>query len=349
MYGIGGYGSYVPRFRIKADDIANQWGADAEAFKKGLLLEEKTVPGPDEDTITISVQAAKYALQRAGIDPQEIGCVYIGSESHPYAVKPSGTVVVDALGIGPEVHVSDFEFACKAGAEAMYVAYSHVKSHEMKYGLGIGADTSQGAPGDALEYTASAGGSAFIMGGEKVAAEIVHTFSFTSDTPDFWRREGEFYPRHAGRFTGEPAYFHHVLGATRGILDKSSMKPEDFRFAVFHMPNGKFPLKAGKMAGFKMEQMEQGWVVNLMGNTYSGSSPTGLAACLDVAKPGDNILVTSFGSGAGSDSFIIRCTNLLPEIQGKAPTVRGQLAEGRIYLDYGKYVAYRGKIRMNVT
>ncbi|MBU0741349.1 hydroxymethylglutaryl-CoA synthase [bacterium] len=347
MYGIVGYGSYVPRYRIRAEDIADQWGADAEAFKKGLLLEEKTVPGPDEDTITISVAAARDAITRAGIDPQEIGCCYIGSESHPYAVKPSGTIVIDALGIGPDCHVADFEFACKAGAEAMYVAYSHVKSGEMKYGLGIGADTSQGAPGDALEYTASAGGSAFIMGGDKVIAEILHTYSFTSDTPDFWRREGEFYPRHAGRFTGEPAYFHHVLGATNGILERSGLKPEDFRYAVFHMPNGKFPLRAGKMTGFRKEQLEQGWVVNLMGNTYSGSSPTGLASCLDVAKPGDLILMTSFGSGAGSDSFVIRATDRLPEVQGLAPTVRGQLADRRIHLTYGKYVAYRGKIRMN--
>ena len=349
MYGIVGYGSYVPRYRIRAEDIAHQWGADAEAYKKGLLLEEKTVPGPDEDTITISVAAARYALQRAGIDPREIGACYIGSESHPYAVKPSGTVLIDALGLGPVCHVADFEFACKAGTEAMFVAYSHVKAGEMKYALGIGADTSQGAPGDALEYTASAGGAAYIMGGDNVAAEIVYTYSYTSDTPDFWRREGEFYPRHAGRFTGEPAYFHHVLNATRGILELSSMKPEDFRFVVFHMPNGKFPLRAGKILGFRQEQLEQGWVVNLMGNTYSGSSPTGLASCLDVAKPGDQILITSFGSGAGSDSFILRCTKRLAEIQKKAPAVRDQLADRRIHLDYGKYVAYRGKIRMNVT
>ncbi len=93
--------------------------------------------------------------------------------------------------------------------------------------------------------------------------------------------------------------------------------------------------------------MEQGWVVNLMGNTYSGSSPTGLAACLDVAKPGDKILMTSFGSGAGSDSFIIQATDRLPEVQDLAPKVRDQLADRRIHLTYGKYVAYRGKIRMN--
>jgi hydroxymethylglutaryl-CoA synthase len=229
----------------------------------------------------------------------------------------------------------------------MYVAYSHVKAGEMEYGLGIGADTSQGAPGDALEYTASAGGAAFIMGSKDVAAEILHTYSFTSDTPDFWRREGEFYPRHAGRFTGEPAYFHHVLNSAGNIMEKAGMKAADFKYAVFHMPNGKFPLKAGKTLGFTQEQLEQGWVVNLMGNTYSGSSPTGLAAILDVAKSGDHILMTSFGSGAGSDSFIYRCTDRLEEIQDLAPKVRDQLADRRIHLDYGKYVAYRGKIRVN--
>jgi hydroxymethylglutaryl-CoA synthase len=139
------------------------------------------------------------------------------------------------------------------------------------------------------------------------------------------------------------------LAASRGILEKSGLKPTDFRYAVFHMPNGKFPFRAGKLLGFQKEQLEQGWVVNLMGNTYSGSSPTGLAACLDVAQPGDRILITSFGSGAGSDSFVIQATDRLPEIQKLAPATRTQLADRRIHLDYGKYVAYRGKIRMNVT
>ncbi len=337
----------MPCFRIKAETIARQWGGDPAAVKKGLLLEEKTVPGLDEDTITISVQAARYALQRADIDPNEIGAVYIGSESHPYAVKPSGTVLVDALGIGPEVHVADYEFACKAGTEAMFVACSHVQAGSMKYALAIGADTSQGAPGDALEYTASAGGAAFIMGTENVAAEVLEPYSYTSDTADFWRKEGEFYPQHAGRFTGEPAYFRHVLAAGRGILEKSGRKPGDFAYVVFHMPNGKFPLRAGKALGFKREQIDEGWLVNIMGNTYSGSSPTGLAAVLDVARPGDLILMVSFGSGAGSDAFIFQATDHLPAIQDRAPKIRTLLDQNRRYLDYGRYAKYRRKIIFN--
>lgn len=347
MIGIVGYGSYLPRYRIKAETIAKQWGMDQEAIKRGLLLYEKTVPGQDEDTITISVEAAKNALLRAQIDPQKIGAVYIGSESHPYAVKPSGTILIDAVGIGPHVHVASYEFACKAGSEAMYVAYSLVKAGEMEYALGIGADTSQGAPGDALEYSASAGGAAFIMGKEKVAAEILFTHSYTSDTPDFWRREHEYYPRHAGRFTGEPAYFKHITNAAKSLLEKSGMTPKEFNFAVFHMPNGKFPQEVGKQLGFTIEQMEVGWISPWMGNTYSGSSPTGLSAILDVAKPGDKIFMVSFGSGAGSDGFIFKVTDEILNIQDRAPKLRDYLDNNKIYLDYGEYAKFRKKIILN--
>ena len=347
MPGIVGYGAFIPRNRIRSEEIARQWGKDPATIQRGLLLEEKSVPGLDEDTITISVAAGRAALARAGIDPQRVGALYIGSESHPYAVKPSGTVVLEALGMGPEIHVADFEFACKAGTEAMSVALAMVESGRTEYAMGIGADTSQGAPNDALEFSASAGGAAYIFGKEHLLAEVLHTYSFTSDTPDFWRREGEFYPRHGGRFTGEPAYFHHVMSATRGILGRSGHKPGDFKYAVFHMPNGKFPLSAGKQMGFTQAQMAQGWIVNLMGNTYSGSSPTGLAAVLDVADPGDLILITSFGSGAGSDSFILRATELLPERQGLAPAVRSMLEGPRKYLTYGQYAKLREKIVLN--
>jgi len=345
--GIIGYGSYLPHYRIKVEDIARQWGSDPEAIKRGLQLFEKTVPGLDEDTITISVEAARSAIKRAQIDPKEIGAVYIGSESHPYAVKPSATILIDALGIGPDVHVASYEFACKAGTEAMFVANSLVKAGEVKYAMGIGADTSQGAPGDALEYSASAGGAAFIMGKENVAAEILFTNSYTSDTPDFWRREHEFYPRHAGRFTGEPAYFKHVVGAGKLLLEKSAMKPEDFKYSIFHMPNGKFPQVAAKKLGFTKEQMEVGWIAPWMGNTYSGSSPTALAAVLDVAQPGDYIFMVSFGSGAGSDGFVYKVTDKIKDIQDRAPKLRDMLDNKKTYLDYGQYAKFREKIILN--
>ena len=345
--GIIGYGSYIPRYRIKVEEIAKTWGADAPSYKKGLMLREKSVPAPDQDTITMSVEATRNALKRCDIDPQEIGAIYIGSESHPYAVKPSGTTVAEAIGATPAIHCADFEFACKAGSEGMFVAHGLVKAGLIKYGIGIGADTSQGAPGDALEYSASAGAAAFIFADHDLLAEIEDTYSFMTDTPDFWRREYQFYPQHGGRFTGEPAYFSTVTGAAKGLLEKSGAKPEDFKYVVFHQPNGKFPMRVGKMLGFKREQIETGWLVPTLGNTYSGASPLGLTAILDEAQPGDRICMVSYGSGAGSDAFIFKCTDRLPAMQKNAPFTRDYLDKNQVYLDYGTYAKFRGKIHKN--
>jgi len=347
--GIVGYGAFVPRRRIKVEEIAKVWGADAPSYKKGLQLNEKSVPGADEDTITMSVEAARNALARSGgVDPAEIGALYVGSESHPYAVKPSGTIVAEAIGATPDIHIADLEFACKAGTEGMFLAQALIKAGEVKYAIGIGGDTSQGAPGDALEYSAAAGSAAFIFGADedKIVAEVVDTYSWTTDTPDFWRREYMHYPRHGSRFTGEPAYFRHSLSSAQGMMAKAGLKPEDFAFAVFHQPNGKFPMRVGKMAGFTREQLETGWLSPWLGNTYSGASPMGLTAILDVAKPGDLILHTSFGSGAGSDSFVFRATERITQVQDLAPKTRPQLDENKIYVDYGTYAKLRGKIRM---
>jgi hydroxymethylglutaryl-CoA synthase len=346
MAGIVGYGAYAPKYRIKVEEIAKVWGADAPSYKRGLMLREKSVPAPDQDVITMSVEASRNAIQRAGIDPKKIGAIYVGSESHPYAVKPSGTVVAEAIGATPEIHCADFEFACKAGSEGMFVALTLVEAGKMEYALGIGADTSQGAPGDALEYAASAGAAAFIFGRDNTVAEVEHTYSFMTDTPDFWRREYMHYPRHAGRFTGMPAYFKHVTGCAKALMEMSGTKPEDFDYAVFHQPNGKFPTTVGKKLGFTQEQFETGLLCPRLGNTYSGSSPMGLTAVLDEAKPGQLIFMVSYGSGAGSDGFIYRVTDRIKEVQDLALKTTDYLDRDTIQLDYGTYAKFRGKIRM---
>jgi len=345
MIGIVGYGSYIPWRRIKIDEIAKVWQQDPQILKKSILVYEKTVPAKDEDSVTIAVEASKNALKRANINPKEIGAVYVGSESKPYAVKPSATIVAEALGITPEVHIADYEFACKGGSEAVFVAYSIVKAGLAKFAMGVGADTSQGAPKDALEYTASAGGASFIIGKENVIAEILETYSYSTDTPDFWRRDGQFYPMHTGPFTGEKAYFKHIYNSALGCMKKLGISVNEINYAVFHQPNGSFPRRVGKMLGFKNEQIEPGLVVTYIGNTYSGCSLLGLSAVLDIAKPGEIILLTSFGSGAGSDSFIFKVTERLNEVRHKAPILK-EMLDNKKYITYSEYAYLRGKILM---
>jgi len=335
--GIVSYGANIPRLRIKIDEIASVWGKNGETISKGLGINEKSVPAVDQDTATISVESARAALNRCKINPKEIGAIYIGSESHPYAVKPTGTIVGEAIGATPDLMVADYEFACKAGTAAIQTCTALVKSEMIKYGLAIGADTSQAAPGDALEFSASAGGAAFIIGKEDVIATINHTLSYTTDTPDFWRRAERKYPSHGGRFTGEPAYFKHITNCATNLMNKMGTKPKDYNYAIFHQPNGKFPVSVSKKLGFTYDQIKQGLIVPFIGNTYSGASMVGLASVLDVAKPGDRIFLTSYGSGAGSDSFDITVTDKIKNLaRNKAPTI-AQMVENKQYIDYGTY------------
>ena len=341
--GIIGYGAYVPRFRLPAREVARIWKDGEDA----LPIVEKAVPGLDEDTATMSIEAARNALSCANIDPAELGAVWVGSESHPYAVKPTSTIVAQAIGAVPHTQAADWEFACKAGTEALQACIAYVGSGMARYALAIGADTAQGRPGDALEYTAGAGAAAYIVGpSDEALALFQGSYSFVTDTPDFFRRPYQHYPQHTSRFTGEPAYFTHSLSAATGLMEQLDMGPEDFTYAIFHQPNVKFPQRAAKRLGFRPEQIKPGLLVSQIGNTYAGSSMLGLTAVLDIAGAGDRILLVSFGSGAGSDAFCIQVTEKLEERRHRSIPTRDYINR-RKPIDYGTYVRYCKKLHMH--
>lgn len=348
--GIISYGAYVPKYRILPKEIGRVWGQDGEAMGRALNISAKSVPGLDEDTATISVMAARRALARSGIEPTQLGAIYVGSESHPYAVKPTATIVSEAIRAAPYLTAADLEFACKAGTAGMQACLGLINSPDenipIEYAMAIGADTSQGAPGNALEYSASAGGVAFILGRKRVIASIDLTMSYTTDTPDFWRREGMKYPSHAERFTGKPAYFKHIQNCAGMIMKRMGSEPKDYDHAVFHQPNGKFPVVVAKKLGFTDEQIKNGLICPHIGNTYSGSMMIGLAAILDVALPGERVLAIAYGSGAGSDGFDMTITDEITAFpKDKAPLVSEMISGGKV-IDYALYVKLREKIKL---
>lgn len=338
--GIVGYGAYVPRYRLPGSEISRVWSGEAGRSP----IKEKAVPGLDEDTVTMSIEAARNALARAQIEPQELRAVWVGSESHPYAVKPTGTIVAEAIGATPVTLAGDWQFACKAGTEATQAAIGMVGSGMVDYAMSIGMDTAQGRPGDALEYTAGAGGAAYIIGpAENACAVIQRTFSYVTDTTDFWRRPTTHYPSHGERFSGDPGYFGHVLPAAEAIMQEMGTTPADYRYVIFHQPNRKFPTRALAELGFTAEQWQPGLLVNEIGNTYAGSAMIGLSATLDIAAPGDRILMVSYGSGAGSDAFDLLATERLAEVQSMAMTTQEYIGR-RVPIDYAQYVRMRGKL-----
>ena len=332
--GIVGYGVYIPRFRIKEDGM------------------ERSVPFIDEDSITAAVEAGKLALINSGVDSTLVGKVYVGSESNPYAVKPIASKVAQVLKLGEEdedvqgVDAVDTEFACKAATSMFKDAASLVNypKSSIRYAMVIGTDNSQAAPRDCpggeLDLFVGFGACAYIFGKNDVIAEVEGWYSCTSDTPDFWRRDGQPYPMHGGRFTGEPAYFKHIRKAAKKLMERLNLKVEDINYFVAHQPNVQFPMKVAKELGFKEEQYLPSIQVAKFGNTYSGSSPLGLASILDIAKPDERILIASYGSGAGSDAYSLVTTNQILEKRKRQKLTVKYQAENP-FLSYVDYTTYR--------
>lgn len=326
LIGIVAYGTAIPKQKVASSTIALSQGKD-NSIAKSLGVSFKSVPRADEDTVTLSTAAGLIALERylaTGGKSKDISALFIGSESHPYVVKPSGTTVKEALGLSDFLSLADLQFACKAGSQALQISAAFVKAEMAQASMAIGADTAQARPGDALEYTAAAGAAAFILGSNNnstgILATLIDSQSVATDTPDFWRKPKESYPSHFGRFTGEPAYFKHVSMATRTLLEKTKLTPKDIDYCVFHTPNAKFPIQVAKKLGFSVDQLAPSLVVKEIGNTYAAASLLALAAVLDVAPANAKILLCSYGSGAGSDAFLFETTASLPQVRLKYKT-----------------------------
>lgn len=340
MIGIVSYGFYIPRYRISTSDIAHVWGKDPADIEGSLRISQKSVAGIDEDSLTMGYESAVMCLHDAGVNHSDIGSVLFGSETPPYSVNPTSTILAEFLGIKNDYLSYDMQFACKAGTGGIISTFGLIKSGEVNYGLVTASDKANAGVHDALEYTAGSGSVSVLLGKKDVILNIIDWSTFSSDTPDFWRREGIRYPSHGGRFTGKPSYFYHVRGSSRKLLEKTKLKPSDFAYAVFHMPNGKFPVEVGLSLGFTKDQIVQSLVIQQLGNSYTASALTGLVSVLDSVKPGEKIFFASYGSGAGSDAFVFEAT---PELIKRRRNFKNFVKETK-HVDYTTYLKFMGTI-----
>ncbi len=335
--GITGYCTYIPKYRIKIEEVAKAHDKDPNLYKG--VVKEKAVPFLDEDTRTLAVESAERAIFNAGISGNDINLVAVGTESNPYVVYPVAVTIVDACGINQYANSYDTRFACKAATSQIALMCGAIDSGLYRNALVIGSDNSQAKPGDALDYSVGAGSAALVLGKENVIATFEHASHYSSDIPDFYRRDGEKYPSHGQRFTGEQAYFRHIINAGKALMEKADLKPSDFDYFVTHQPNMKFPRDVAKALGFEKNQYEPGNAVDFIGNLYAGSSIAGLCALLDIAKPGERILMISYGSGAGSDAYSFLVTDEIEEKRTRAVTLKEQIFSSK--REYVNYVFYR--------
>ncbi|GIW62259.1 MAG: hydroxymethylglutaryl-CoA synthase [Patescibacteria group bacterium] len=328
--GILSIGVYIPSLRLKTSEIANVWGKD-NSVVASLGVLEKSVADLDEDSFTMGLESAFNAISKFNIEKNKIKRVFFGSESGAYAVKPTSVMIADYLGIKGEYLAYDTQFACKSATSALISAFESTFVNKDEFSLVIASDKALGKPSDALEFTAGSGAGSVVVGSsDNLLLELEGYASFATDTSDFWRKQHSKFPAHAGRFSGEPAYFYHIKSAVAILFKKIDLKVQDYDYVVFHTPNAKFPVKIALSLGFSLDQVTPSLIVSKIGNCYSASTFLSLSAVLQIVKPGDRILLVSYGSGAGSDAFSFKVSDFINEYESELDN----------YLNNKKYISY---------
>jgi len=350
--GIEGYGVFLPEHRLGIDKIWDMWfhPLHPESVKRFLGVEERSVNTWEEDPVTMAVDASKDALQMSNLSPKEVGAVYLGTGTDPYVTKGAVSTVCEALGTDSNVMCADVQFSGKSGTASIQICAALVKANMAKHCLAIGSDSLSRhvAPNDwPLEYVASAGATAFVLGQNNPLAHIEDTYSYVTDTPEFCRLDGDRYIRRGVALEEESiGYEEHVRESVRGLMEKMEFKPKDFDHVVFHQPDGNRPLVLCKEIGFSVKQIETGLIAPRIGDLGCASALAGLAAVFDKAKPNERVLVASYGWGAGSDALSCVVTDEIYDRRDNRRTSRSvdMQIRRRTMVDYKSYLRMERKL-----
>jgi hydroxymethylglutaryl-CoA synthase len=358
--GIVGYGVAIPMERLDVTEIIKKRaalirekqlkpGETLEDFKQKVVdhyLKHKAIVAPWEDATVMSSEACLNAINMAGIDPNSIQTILVGSESKPYAVGQIARHSGAYTGVGEAVATGDLEGACVSGMLSLHFIKSQVKAHDIDYGLAVGADVAQAPAGDPLELAAGAGSGAFVIGREDLVATIVDTAPYSTLTLDFWRRDGQSVPKHFGPTTTD-SFLIHVAGALYELYKKDpALKLSDFHHIATHQPiraiserttkiiSGNYKLKPeeffldndfierSKLSKEEFQTKVLRWTgatVEFAGNTYAASSNMTTCRILDSAKPDENILILSYGSGAYGLAVRLRVEDGIEKKRSRVP------------------------------
>lgn len=335
--GIVSYGIAVPYRRLAVDEIVDCWmNTSIELIKQKQGMLERGVLGFDEDGNTFSIEAAKKAIRLAG-EPQIDALVY-GTCTNPYDSRPSSTILLEALNLDYAAKAWDVQFSTKSGTAAMMSGYAMVCSGLARNAVAIGADTinRHTAPGDLLEPYASSGAGALVIGTEHVAATLDGFASYSTDLSDGFRVEGERYIRSGmllGSAKNEVGVNDHTTHAVEKLMQDMGASVGDFNYVVVQQSTPGAARSCGRVLGCRAEQIEPAIFSETLGDTGSASTLIGLAAVLDIAQPGEKILVVSYGFGSGADAIALTVTDEIKSLQERAVPVKKSIAH-KVIVDY---------------
>jgi len=338
MIGIVSIGAYVPRYRLSGKLLGGVWGGAGGGG-------ERAVANYDEDSLTMACEAALNALH--GLDPKRIGACLLASTTPPYLEKSNATLLATVADLGPEVLTADLGGSLRCGTTALRLALDMVKAGSVAQALVAASDVRPVAPGTPEELLFGDGAGAVLLGREDLIASFEGGFGTSREFTDVWRGQGDRYLNILPDTTFVKGYGldKHIPEAVEGALKATGRKREDIAKVVLYGPDARTHAALVKQLKFAESAMPKEPVIGKAGNTGSASCLLGLAAAFEECRPGDQVLLVSYGSGG--EALLFQCTDRLATQPIHWPA-SAQLAAGRPLAHYGKYLSFRRHVETEV-
>jgi 3-hydroxy-3-methylglutaryl CoA synthase len=337
MTGIVSVGAYIPRYRLSGKTLGQVWGGGGSS--------ERAVANYDEDSLTMAVEATLSCLD--GRDRSKIGACLLASTSPPYLEKSNATLLATVADLGAEVITADIGGSLRCGTTALQLAVDLVKAGTTHQALVAASDVRPAAPGSEMEALLGDGAAAVLLGDQDMIATFEGGYSVSHEFSDVWRNAGDRYLQMSPDMTFVKAYGldTHIPEAVEGLLKKTGRKREDIAKVVLYAPDARLHAALSRQLKFSESTMLKEPVIGKAGNTGSASTLLGLASALEEAKPHDQILVVSYGSGA--EALLFQVTEKIAGASFAQP-VTAQLAASRPLLHYGKFLRFRRHVETEV-
>ena len=328
--GISAHGIYIPRCRIGRDILAKEWGIPS-------MGGERAVTNYDEDSLTMAVEASLNCI--ANKDPRKIEGLYFASTNPPYREKQVATTVASAVDLSKEIRTADFSDSLRAGTSALIAALDAVRAGTAKKLLVVAADCRMGEPDSPTEQMVGDGAGAVLLDTEDVIAEILDSYSLADEFLGTWRLDNrQFIQSFPGSFEMKYGYTRVMGEVLKKAFAKFGLKPQDIAKAVIYSPNPRGLAGIVGKAGFDPKSQIQDSFWLQLGDTGTAAPLIMLSAALEGAKPGDKILLVSYGDG--SDAFLLQATAAIEKFKVKKG-INGQITNKLSISSYGKYTRFR--------
>lgn len=334
MVGITAYGAYVPLWRLSRTAItANARG-------------EKSICNFDEDSLTMAVAAAMDCLR--GIGRETVDSLLFASTTSPYGEKECAAIVATAVDLPRKMVTADFTGSLKAGAMALKYAIDAVKAGTARQVMVTAADRRQAEAMTALDESLGDGAAALLVGNADVIARLEASYAISDTILDIWRNSDEPFLRNAHeRFAEQKGYVDVISEAISGLLKESGMAPKDFAKIALYAPSARRASEVARSLGFDPKTQLQDVMADVMGNTGVPYSLMIFIAALENTRPGDLILLASYGDGAAAFAFRVTENIALVRDNQERRGMKKHLKSKQVINDYKTYWLWRGLLRPN--